>query len=92
MVGDGINDSQALAQADVSVAMGSGSDIAKSSSDITLTNSSLSSISSSIKLSKKVYRYLKNILTTFWDWPKVSLFWLAYFNIIFLGSYFWLFT
>ena len=46
--------------------MGNGSDIAKSSSDITLTNSSLSSISSSIKLSKKVYiNIIENFIWAF---------------------------
>ena len=65
-VGDGINDALALNKADLSISMGNGSDIAKSSSDITLTNSSLSSISSSIKLSKKVYiNIIENFIWAF---------------------------
>ena len=65
-VGDGINDALALNKADLSISMGDGSDIAKSSSDITLTNSALSSISSSIKLSKKVYiNIIENFIWAF---------------------------
>ena len=65
-VGDGINDSLALNKANLSIAMGSGSDIAKSSSDITLSNNKLESISSSIKLSKKVYlNIVENFLWAF---------------------------
>lgn len=65
-VGDGINDSLALNKANLSIAMGSGSDIAKSSSDITLSNNKLESISSSIKLSKKVYiNIIENFLWAF---------------------------
>ena len=61
-VGDGINDALALNKSDLSISMGSGSDIAINSSDITLSNSKLESISSSIKLSKKVYA---NIIENF---------------------------
>ena len=61
-VGDGINDALALNKSDLSISMGSGSDIAKTSSDITLSNNKLENISSSIRLSKKVYR---NILENF---------------------------
>ena len=61
-VGDGINDSLALNKADLSIAMGSGSDIAISSSDITISNNKLENINKSIKLSKTVYR---NIIENF---------------------------
>ena len=61
-VGDGINDALALNKADLSISMGSGADVAKSSSDITLSNNDLESLSSSIKLSKKVYN---NIIENF---------------------------
>ena len=65
-VGDGINDALALNKADLSIAMGEGSDIAKSSSDITLANNKLENISSSIKLSKKVYlNIIENFLWAF---------------------------
>lgn len=65
-VGDGINDALALNKADLSIAMGEGSDIAKSSSDITLANNKLENISSSIKLSKKVYlNIIENFMWAF---------------------------
>lgn len=65
-VGDGINDALALNKADLSISMGNGSDVAKSSSDITLTNSALCSITSSIKLSKKVYiNIIENFIWAF---------------------------
>ncbi|NDW09300.1 cation-translocating P-type ATPase [Dysgonomonas sp. 520] len=52
MAGDGINDSAALAQADVSMAMGSGSDIAMEVADLTIVSGDLSKINAAIKLSK----------------------------------------
>jgi len=71
MAGDGINDSHAMAQADVSIAMGSGSDIAMDVAKMTIVSSRLEAISSAIELSKQTLRTIKQ-----------NLFWAFIYNVI----------
>lgn len=71
MVGDGINDSEALAQADVSIAMAHGSDIAMDVAKITLTTSDLASIPKALKLSSKTVKGIHQ-----------NLFWAFIYNLI----------
>ena len=62
MVGDGVNDSVALGNADVAVAMGNSADVSLAVSDVVLLNSTLSSLQEAFEISNKTYKFIKQNL------------------------------